>query len=97
MVTPVNPLTLHEHGRVEQLLPGSARLAWDHPLVSQKPWLFKPADPKDTNTAARHMEALARAKRHAERMIVRAGGSPGRATRKAERLPSRPVRNWRLP
>jgi hypothetical protein len=97
MLTPVEPLSFDG----EALTPGRDRLSPDHPAVSQRPEWFRPADRKDTDTAARHRATLER-----EARSIRAGGprQPGRPGKpsgyrlpSSTRLPKSRPTSWRLP
>lgn len=61
ILTPVKPLELGVRGRGEKLLPGRDRLSRDHWAVRERPEWFRPADPKDVDTARDHSVRLGRA------------------------------------
>ena len=92
MLTPVKPLSLTEHGRSEELWPGRSRLAPDHWAVGERPEWFRPCDPTDKVTAARHRKTLERTR---QRLL---GGTAPSKHKPTWRLPSpAPRGRWRLP
>ena len=78
MVTPVEPLTLKENGKTEELIPGRHLFIRNYPLVRKHPELFTPADRQDFSTYRHHRRLL-------ERKLEQLGGNPDC---RAEKVPA---------
>ena len=98
MLAPVRPLEFRDpwNGGTLQLHPGRDRVSADWWGYKERPELFRVVNRGDEVTAARHRQALQRARRSIERQLEDAGATG--ASPPGFRLPRSNLREtWRLP
>ena len=99
MLTPIQPLEVHQDGKTEQLYPDSFRCSPDWWGVKERPELFRTCMGKDDKpTLARHRQLLKAAAKNLGRGET-GDSAPARSLGHAPRwrLPRGPSHAWRLP